>query len=403
MTEPLRAIQISDHVFWVGAIDWAVRDFHGYLTQRGSSYNAYVILADKVTLIDTVKHSFEREMVTRIASVVDPQRIDYLISNHAELDHSGCIPQMIHKLRPERVFASTRGVAALADHFHLDEEITAVKDGESLSLGNMAVTFVETPMLHWPESMFTYLGDERVLFSNDAFGMHLASSERFADQVDDAVVECEAAKYFANILMPLSPLVKKLLDRVAKLNLDLDVIATSHGPIWRANWHKVLELYAAWADRKPANKALVVYDTMWQSTAAMAQAVCDGLISGGASAVLMPLKASHRSDVAAELLDAGALLVGSPTLNGGMLPAVADVLTYLKGLKPRNLVGAAFGSYGWGGEAVGQVEAMLKEMQVELVADSVKVKYVPNDQALGDCFTLGAAVAEKLKGLGAAG
>ncbi len=405
MNGPLRAVKITDRVFWVGAIDWAVRDFHGYLTSRGTSYNAYLIVADKVTLIDTVKEPFEREMVTRIAAVIDPRRIDYLVSNHAEIDHSGCIPAVIAGLQPERVFASTRGVAALTRHFHLAQEITPVQDGESISLGGgrtpsaPTLTFVETPMLHWPDSMFTYLAQERVLFSSDAFGMHLASSERFADEVDPAVVESEAARYFANILMPLSPLVTRLLERVGKLNLDIDVIATSHGPIWRRDLGQVLGRYAKWAERKPTNKALVVYDTMWRSTDMMARAICDGLVAGGASARLMPLKAAHRSDVAAELLDAGALIVGSPSVNGGMFPTVADVLTYLKGLKPRNLVGAAFGSYGWSGEAVAHIAAALQEMQVEVVGEGVRAQYVPDDAALRECAALGAAVADRLKGL----
>jgi flavorubredoxin len=247
--------------------------------------------------------------------------------------------------------------------------------------------------------MFTYLPQERVLFSSDAFGMHLASSERFADEVDPAVVECEAARYYANILMPLSPLVTKLLERVGKLNLDIDVIATSHGPIWRRDLGQVLGRYAKWAERKPTTKALVVYDTMWQSTDMMARAICDGLVAGGASARLMPLKAAHRSDVAAELLDAGALIVGSPSVNNGIFPTVADVLTYLKGLKPRNLVGAAFGSYGWSGEAVAHIAAALREMQVELVGEGVRAQYVPDDAALRECAALGAAVADRLKSL----
>jgi flavorubredoxin len=401
MNQPLQATQITEHVYWVGAIDWAARDFHGYRIGRGTSYNAYLVLADKVTLIDTVKDHFEREMVTRIASVIDPQRIDYVISNHAEFDHSGCLPQVIAELRPERVFASRRGVAALADHFHFGQEITPVKEGESLSLGDMTLAFVETPMLHWPESMFTYLAQERVLFSNDAFGMHLASSARFADEVDDAIVREEAARYFANILMPLSPLVTALLEKVRKLDLAVDVIATSHGPIWRKDLGQVLARYAAWAAHPPTTKAVVAYSTMWGSTDLMARAICDGLAAGGASAVLMPLAASHRSDVAAEVLDAGALVVGSPCLNGGILPTVGDLLTYLKGLKPRHLVGAAFGSYGWSGEAVGLIENVLREMKVELVGAGVKTKFVPRDKDLQECYDLGAAMADKLKGTAA--
>ncbi|UCH36224.1 MAG: FprA family A-type flavoprotein, partial [Armatimonadota bacterium] len=393
------ATPLTDRVFWVGAIDWGVRDFHGYLTSRGSTYNAYLILADKVTLIDTVKAPFKREMLQRIASVVDPRRIDYIISNHTEMDHSGSLPEVIAAANPERVFASTRGVEALGRHFRIERDIEAVKEGDSLSLGNATLAFVETPMLHWPDSMFTYLAEERILFSSDAFGMHLAASERFADEIAPAILKDEAAKYYANILLPLSPLVGKLLDKVTKLNLPIDVIAPSHGPIWRKNIAEMLGYYASWAQGQRRNRAVVAYDTMWGSTDLMARAVGDGLATAGTSVKLMPLRSCHRSDVATELLDAGALIVGSPCLNGGIFPTVADVLTYLRGLKPRNLVGAAFGSYGWSGEAVGQITDALREMKVDVVAEGVRIKYVPDAEALMQCFELGAVVAEKLKGL----
>ena len=396
MTEPLQATRLSDRVFWVGAIDWGVRDFHGYLTTRGTTYNAYLILADKITLIDTVKAPFRHEMLHRIASVIDPGTIDYIISNHSEMDHSGALPEVIAEVKPERVFASPRGVEALARHFHLDG-IEAVKEGDSLSLGSATLAFVETPMLHWPDSMFTYLADERLLFSSDAFGMHLATSERFADEIDDSILEYEGAKYFANILLPLSNLITRLLDKVGQLNLAIDAIAPSHGPVWRKDVATAVGRYGAWAAQKRTNKAVVVYDTMWQSTDLMARAIGDGLAASGASVKLMPLKSCHRSDVATEVLDAGALIVGSPSLNGGMFPTVADLLTYLKGLKPRNLIGAAFGSYGWSGGAVEQVEAALREMNTELVGEAVAAKYVPDADALNRCRALGVQIAEKLK------
>jgi flavorubredoxin len=300
-------------------------------------------------------------------------------------------------VKPEKVFASVNGVKAIADHFHMDREIVAVKDGEALSLGNMNVTFVETKMLHWPDSMFTYLADEKLLFSSDAFGMHLASSERFADELDDSVLEHEAAKYYANILLPLSPLVTKLLEKVGGLGIEIDTIAPDHGPIWRQEINRPLERYAKWAAQKPTNKAVVVYDTMWESTAAMARAIGEGLTAGGTVTRLMPLRSCHRSDVATEMLDAGALLVGSPTMNNNMFPTVADALTYLKGLKPRNIVGAAFGSYGWSGEAVKHMTEMLTAMKIELVGEAVSVRYVPDSDALEKCRSLGEQVAERLR------
>ena len=396
MKETYRAVKVSDHVYWVGVIDWGVRDFHGYLTGRGTTYNAFLILADKITLVDTVKAPFREEMLARIASVTNPQDINYIISNHTEMDHSGCLPEVIEAVKPERVFASINGVKAISDHFHMDREIVAVKDGETLSVGNMNLTFVETKMLHWPDSMFTYLAEEELLFSSDAFGMHLASSERFADELDDCVLEYEAAKYYANILLPLSSLVTKLLEKVGGLGITINTIAPDHGPIWRTDVNRPLGLYAKWVAQTPTNKAVVLYDTMWESTAAMARAVGEGLTAGGTTTRLMPLKSCHRSDVVTEILDAGALVVGSPTINNNIFPTVAGALTYLKGLKPQNMIGAVFGSYGWSGEAVKQLTEMLTAMKIELVGEGVRVRYVPDSDALAQCRSLGQRVAERL-------
>jgi flavorubredoxin len=382
------AKKLSDHVYWVGANDWALRDFHGYLTGRGTTYNAYLILADKITLIDTVETAFKEEMLSRIASVIEPREICYVISQHAEMDHSGSLPEFIETIKPEKVIASAAGVKALSEHFHWNREVVAVKDGDNLSLGNLNLSFTETRMLHWPESMFTYLIEDAILFSQDAFGMHLASSERFADELPDEIVEYEGAKYFANILLPYSALVIKLLEKLGQAKLSPTIIAPAHGPIWRRDLQKILLLYSKWASQKPTRKAVVVYDTMWQSTALMARAIGEGLITGGASAKLMPIGPCHRSDVATELLDAGAFLVGTPVLNGNMLPTIADVLTYLKGLKPRNLIGAAFGSYGWSGEAIEEAKEILAAMKVELIGDALKVKYVPDAAALAQCHSL---------------
>ncbi|MHB0935637.1 MAG: FprA family A-type flavoprotein [Armatimonadota bacterium] len=391
--QPFQAVKISEHVYWVGAIDWGLRDFHGYATERGTTYNAYLILADKVTLIDTVKAPFMAEMMARIASVIDPKRIDFIISNHAEMDHSGALPAVIQAVEPAAVFASTMGVKALTDH-HLAERVTAVKDGETLSLGNFNLTFYETRMLHWPDSMFTYLQEEALLFSNDAFGMHLASAERFDDELDPAVLHHETEKYYANILTPYSHLILRLLEKLQGLSLDIKMIAPDHGPVWRSGISTVVEDYARWARLEPTNKVVIVYDTMWESTARMARAIAEGVTAAGAKVALMPLNANHRSEIATELLEAGALLVGSPTLNNNLFPTVADVLTYLRGLKRHNLVGAAFGSYGWSGEAVSHITEVLTAMKVELISDGVKVKYVPDADVLAQCVALGRQAAE---------
>lgn len=392
----MKAIKLTDKVWWVGAIDWGLRNFHGYTTSRGSTYNAYLILAEKITLIDTVKAYFMDEMMSRIASVIEPKKISYIISNHTEMDHSGCLTETIKAVEPEGVFASAIGVKGLKEHFSFDRDITAVRDGEVLDLGGMNLTFYETRMLHWPDSMVTYLKEEGILFSQDGFGMHLASNERFDDEVSADILEYEAKKYFANILTPYSDLVLKFANRLAILRLDLKMIAPDHGPVWRKDISKVINWYIKWAEQKPAKKAVIVFDTMWQSTAKMARVIGEGLSETGIDTKVVPIHESNRSDVAVELIDAGALIVGSPTINKQMFPTIADIMCYIKGLKFKNLIGSAFGSYGWSGEAVELVRKGLEEIGVDIIGDELKVKYRPNEEELKKCFDLGKTIGERL-------
>jgi len=396
MKDIYSAVKVSEHVYWVGAIDWTIRDFHGYTTPHGSTYNAYLVMADEITLIDTVKKPFMDEMISRIKSVVDPSKIKYIISNHSEMDHSGCLPEVMDLIKPKKVFASAIGTKTLKELFHDQREITPVKDGETLSLGNMELTFMETRMIHWPDSMFTYLAKDQLLFSQDAFGMHLATLERFADELPAATLEYEAATYYANIVLPYSPIVLKALDKVAASGLKIKIIAPDHGPIWRKDLVRIIELYKQWALQKPTAKAVVVYATMWHSTEKMARAISESLSQAGINVKLLSMNETHRSEVVYEVLGAGALIVGSPTLNNNILPQIADVMTYLKGLKPANLIGAAFGSYGWSGESVKDLEGLLKGMKVEIAADAVSVKNVPDSGVLEKCYELGKTIAAEL-------
>ena len=399
MSEAFTASRIGENVYWVGAIDWDVRNFHGYLTSRGTTYNAFLVMADKITLIDTVKASCADEMLARIASVIEPGRIDYIVSNHSEMDHTGALPRMVHLARPQKVFASKMGAKALAAHFHPGPGVSVVADGESLDLGGATLSFVETKMCHWPDSMATYLHEGEMLFSQDAFGMHLAGCERFADELQPTVLDHEAAKYYANILLHLSPFVQKALDKVGSLGLKLGMVAPDHGPIWRRaeDIERILGSYARWAAQEPTDKAVVVYDTMWQSTATMARAIGEGLAEAGTKVNLMSMASCHRSDVVTELLDAGALIAGSPTLNNKVFPSMADVMTYIGGLKPQNRIGASFGSYGWSGEAPGDLHAMLDDMGVETVADPLRVTYVPDEAQLVQCRRFGQAIGNRLR------
>ncbi|MCX7981651.1 MAG: FprA family A-type flavoprotein [Syntrophales bacterium] len=397
MKEEYRAIPLTERVYWVGAIDWNLRDFHGYTTHRGTSYNAYLILADRITLIDTVKKPFKEEMLSRIASVVDPRRIEIIISNHSEMDHSGCLEEVARELAPKEIYASPMGVKTLKEIFPNFSEVKPVADGEKVSLGNMTLSFLETRMLHWPDSMFSYLHEEEILFSQDAFGMHLATQERFADEIDYDILNYEAATYFANIILPYSPLVTKLINRVSALGLTFRMIAPDHGPIWRKNLDHIIGNYSRWALQKPSMKAVIAYGTMWQSTEKMARHIGEGLASKGVKVAIMSCDVFHRSDVIYELLECGAFIVGTSTLNNNMLPAVADLLTYAKGLRPQNLIGATFGSYGWSGEGALQAMEILKEMKVEIQEEPIRVKHVPAAFDLLSCRHLGERIATEIE------
>ncbi len=392
MSKHFQAVKISDHIYWVGAVDWVSRDFHGYSTPRGTTYNAFLIMADKITLIDSVKAPFREEFLTRVSSVVDPSEIDLIVSNHSEMDHTGCLLDIADQVKPSRVVASPMGQKTIAAQFPGRRDVDVVRDGETLDLGNMELGFYETRMLHWPDSMFSYLAADRVLFSQDAFGMHYATCERFDDQLDPFVLDYEAGKYFANILMPYSPLVAKLADRLGELNLALDLVAPDHGPIWRKDIDGIVSKYVHWAKQEPTMKAVIAFDTMWGSTEKLARSIAEGLHDGGACSRLLPLSGTDRATVATEVLEAGALILGSPTINNQMFPRMADILCYLKGLKPRNLVGGVFGSYGWSGEAIGQLTTALGDMGVEVVTEPMTQKFVPDAAALERAREWGRAI-----------
>ena len=392
----MKAVQISEKVYWVGAIDWNIRDFHGYSTKRGTTYNAYLILSDTPTLVDTVKKEFYGEMMARIQSVIDPNKIQIIISNHAEMDHSGALPQAVKDIQPEEVYVSAMGMKNLTAQFHCDLKLKTVKTGDKIDVGGDTISFVEARMLHWPDSMLSYLEKENVLFTNDVFGMHYATSKLFDDENDEQTWIHEARKYYANIVLPYSDIVTRFLAQVQQMGLAPKMIAPDHGFIWRKDPSKIIQLYAEWAAQKPTNKAVIVYDTMWGSTEKMACAVADGLRQGGTEVKQLSMHACHRSDVVTELLYAGALLVGSPVLNSQIFPTMADVLCYLKGLKKKNLVGAAFGSYGWNGAPIDTLTKTLEEMGVEVISAAVKCSFVPDETVLQACEQLGLTVSQQL-------
>jgi flavorubredoxin len=353
-------------------------------------------MGDCPMLIDTVKAGFKNEMLARIASVVDPDEIEITVSLHSEMDHTGCLQEVVDLIKPDKVYASQMGVKDLHDQFHGLGGVTAVKDAETLKLAGLTFTFLETRMLHWPDSMISYLHEDELVFSQDGFGMHLATPKLFADENDPAVLLEEGKRYFANILLPYSTLILKLLDRINTLGISIKTIAPDHGPVWRKDLDTLLGWNAKWATQKPENRAVVAYDTMWQSTATMARSIADGLREGGTDVAVMPMNCMTRADVITDLVCAGAFLVGTPTINNSVFPTLADVLAYVRGLKPKNLIGAAFGSYGWSGEACAQIETSLHDMGVEIALPALRLKFVPDAAALSQCREFGKAVAAKL-------
>jgi flavorubredoxin len=394
----MKPLEIADGIYWVGSVDWNIRDFHGYSTYQGTTYNAYLILDEKITLIDAVKKEFSDELISNISQIIDPKKIAYVISNHTEMDHSGGLARVMHKIGEEKpLFCSKMGHKNLARHFDQKWNYRPVENGEELSLGKRTLTFLETRMLHWPDSMFSYLKEDKILFSSDAFGQHYAGLERFDDQIGDAIMP-HAKKYFANILLPYSPLILKLVDTVTEMGLALDMVCPDHGIIWRKDPAKIINAYVEWSRQKPKRKALVVYDTMWQSTEKMATVIVDGLGQQGVDARPMHLRKWHRSDIMTEVLDAGAIIVGSPTLNNGLFPTISDFLTYMKGLKPQNKIAAAFGSYGWSGESVKLINSQLEDMKFEVIDPGVRIQYVPEEKGLAACYDLGSKIAQALPG-----
>lgn len=389
-------VKIKDNIYWVGVLDWDIRDFHGYSTPKGTTYNSYLVVDEKITLFDGVKKPFKNQLIESIAKIVDPKRIDYLVVNHVEMDHSGSIPDIVDLIEPEKVVCSPMGKKNLIDHFNRqDWPFHVVETGDQLKLGKKTVSFLETRMLHWPDSMMSYLTEDKILFSSDAFGEHWATSERFDDQVDASELFAHAAKYYANILLLYSPLVQKLLAKVAESGIEPVMIAPDHGVIWRKDIAGILSAYGKWSRQESLKKALIIYDTMWHATEQMANAIGEGLRQEGFDFKLFNLKYNHRSDIMTEMLDAGALLIGSATINNGMMPVMADMLTYMKGLKPHGKVGAAFGSYGWSGEAVKQISETMREMGITLVGDGLRVKFSPKKEDLERCVELGRQAARK--------
>jgi len=393
----MEVVELKKGIYWVGAVDWNVRDFHGYSTPFGTTYNAYLILDEKNVLVDTVKAPFYLEMLGRISEIIDPSKIDVIVSNHVEMDHSGSLSQIVERTGNPLVITSERGKKGLEKHYQKPMNFRIVKTGDTFPIGHRTLIFVEAPMLHWPDSMFTYIKENQLLLPNDAFGQHFASSQRFEDEVGDEVMK-HAAKYYANILWPLAPLILKKVDEVVKMGIPIDMIGPSHGLIWRKDPSRIIQAYVDWSQGKTGRKILIVYDTMWGSTESMAKAILKGLIEEGAEAKLLHLRSNHRSDIIHEMLESKGILLGSPTLNNGMFPTMGDFLTYMRGLRPRGKIFGLFGSYGWGGGAVKEMRKNLVEEKFEFWEKELVVQYIPDSEELKKAIQFGKEFAKKVLG-----
>jgi flavorubredoxin len=393
-------LKIMPDIYSVGVVDWNVRTFHGhtYSTNRGTTYNAYLILDEKVTLVDTVLGSFADELIENIRQVIPVEKIDYVIANHVETDHSGALPAIMKLCPKAKIFGTAKCKEGLFRHYYGNWDFQVVKTADKIKLGKRTLTFIEAPMIHWPDSMFTYCSEEQLLLPNDAFGQHYATSERFDDEVSECELMDEAAKYYSNILWPLSAIILKKIEEIQKMNIPIKMIAPSHGIIWRQDPMKIVNAYVSWAKNETKPKVVVMYETMWGATEKMARKIVEGITDAGVSAKLFDVAVSDRTEMTKEMLDAKGFMFGSSTHDNDMLPTIAGFLEFVKGLMPKNRVGCVFGSYGWAGGAAKEIEEVLKHTGIELIMPSLSVKYVPDENELKKCYEYGRDFAHKIKG-----
>ena len=394
------SFKMTDKVTWVGKIDWELRTFHGeeYSTHKGSSYNSYLIRDEKTVLIDTVWEPFAQEYVEKLKKEIDLNEIDYIIAQHSEIDHSGALPLLMKEIPNVPIYCTSNGAKILKAHFHQDWNFVEVKTGDTLNIGESTLTFVEARMLHWPDSMMTYMSGENILFSNDAFGQHYATDLMYNDLADQCELWAECIKYYANILTPFSALVTKKIEEVLSFNLPLSMIATSHGIIWRDNPAQIVEKYLEWANAYQENQITIVYDTMWDCTKKMAEAIAEGIKSVNKEVTVKLYNAgiTDKNDIITELFKSKGILFGSSTVNKSIMHATAGILEMIKGIGFKNKKAAAFGSYGWSGESVGVIEAKLKDAKIDIVQEGIKVLWNPDEDSIEKCIEFGKSFAEKL-------
>jgi flavorubredoxin len=398
----VKTIEIKPDIFWVGAIDWAVRDFHGYVTPNGTTYNNYLIMDEQITLLDTVKSDFGRISIDNIKNLVDPSKIVNLVINHIEPDHASSIDKIMLLTPDATIYITEKGKKGLDRHFNTSKwKFKTVKTGDILNTGKYNLHFIETPMLHWPDSMMTYVKEAKLLISQDAFGQHIATSSRFDDEfiecASHAELEDSVVDYYANILMPFGELIKTKIAEIQKLGIDIDMIAPDHGIIWRKTPGNIIQKYLDLANGKASLSIAVIYDTMWHSTELMTLPIMHGIKDEGVDCKVIKLRATPISVAIKEFWKSRGCLIGSPTLNNLLYPSIAEFLTHLKGLRPKNRVIGAFGSYGWGGGAVKEAYEEFKKMKLEIFEPGMQVLYKPSVEDNTKCYDFGREFAKKVK------
>jgi len=387
-------VHIGEHVTWVGKIDWELQRFHGsdYSTHRGSSYNAYLIQEEKNILVDTVWLPYADEFVDNLGKLIDLGKIDYIVINHGEVDHSGALCALMDKIPDTPIYCTAKAVDSLTGQYHRQWNFHTVKTGDTLEIGNgKKLIFVEMTMLHWPDSMATYLTGDNILFSNDAFGQHYATNSLFNDQCDPCALEFEALKYYANILTPFSAILRKKLAEIIALNVPIDCIATSHGVIWRDNPMQIVEKYAAWADDYQEDQVTIVYDTMWNGTRTLADTIALGISEASPSTAVkvFNLSKNDKNDLMTEVFRSKMLVLGSPTVGNEMLSSLASFILFAKELKMKKKKAATFGCYGWTGEAPKKIAEELAKAGFEIVGEPLRNKWNPDEIGLQSAYEFG--------------
>jgi flavorubredoxin len=393
-------LKINERITWVGKIDWELRRFHGdeYSTHRGSSYNSYLIRDEKTVLIDTVWTPFSKEFIHNLCQVIDLKKIDYIIMNHSEVDHSGALPELMRLVPETPICCTANGAKLLKAHYNEDWNFMEVKTGDTLNLGENKLYFIEARMLHWPDSMMTYLTGDSILFSNDAFGQHFASEHMYDDKVDSAELFQEALKYYANILTPFSPLVLKKIEELLSLKLPVSMICPSHGVIWKENPEEIINRYMKWSKHYKENQITILYDTMWNATRTMAEAIAAGMKEKDEEVTIKIYNCANtdKNDIITEIFRSKMILFGSSTINRRILSALAAILEMVRGLGFQGKKAAAFGSYGWSGESAQIISEALKESGFDVVNEGLKLLWKPDEEGLAKCRSFGNELAEKV-------